>query len=309
MQRILFQTLLLLYTTQIFHFTVTVRSNLVVWCENVKKLNLLLRRRHFSTQITARDRVNEFSNDFYADGGVLFCKVRQHSVDYMRRQTVLEHLKSLRHKNRKSSCIVQSRNQTLASCLSKTPSTAEGKEFVLDFTKALLEADIPLEKSPKLAPFLQKQGGSVPAPSHLQSDYLPELFPQYVEDIQRAVKGKAVYVILDETTDACGHCVLAILLQSVGRPPLAADLVFLERVNFTTVSQAVITCLNTYNINFSDVWAFFTDSASYMKKAFNTVLQGLFPNAKQITCLAHVLNLVLEVFLTPLRTLIGCVAL
>lgn len=170
---------------------------------------------------------------------------------------------------------------------------------MLDFTKALVEADIPIEKAPKLAVFLQKyckQGGSLPAPSHLRSDYLPELFPQYVEDIKRAVEGKAVYVLLDETTDACGRCVLAILLQPVGRPPLAADIVFIDRVNFNTVSQAVISCLNSYNINFSDVWAFVTDSASYMKKAFNTMLHGLFPNSIHVTCLAHLLNLVLQVF-------------
>ncbi|RXN07774.1 H-2 class II histocompatibility E-S beta chain-like protein [Labeo rohita] len=82
----------------------------------------------------------------------------------------------------------------------------------------------------------------------------------------------------------------------VGRPPVAADLIFLDRVNFSTVSQAVISCLNTNNINFNDIWAFVTDSASYMKKAYNTILHGLFPNASHVTCLAHLLQLVLEVF-------------
>ena len=193
---------------------------------------------------------------------------------------------------------MRSRTQTLAACLAKTPSTAERKEFVLDFTKALVEADIPLEKAPKLSAFLQKyckQGGSLPAPSHLRSDYLPELFPQYVEDIKGAVGGKAIYVLLDETTDACGRCVLGILLQPVAETPMAADIVFLERVNFNTVSQAVISCLNSYHVDFDDVWAFVTDSASYMKKAFKTILHGLFPNSRHITCLAHLLNLVLQV--------------
>ncbi len=96
---------------------------------------------------------------------------------------------------------------------------------------------------------------------------------------------KAVYIVLDEITNACGCCVLAILLQPVGKPPLAADLVFHEKVNFTTVSQAVIATLNTTKINFK-----------YMNKDFNTVPQGPFPNAKHITCLAHLLTLVLEVF-------------
>ncbi len=117
-----------------------------------------------------------------------------------------------------------------------------------------------------------------------------------MEDIKQAVHGSPVYVIADETTDASGRCVLAILLQPVGKPPVAADLIVLDRVNFSTVSQAVISCLNSNNVNFNDVWAFVTDSASYMKKAYNTILHGLFPNANRVTCLAHLLQLVLEVF-------------
>uniref|UniRef100_A0A8C2KNF4 Uncharacterized protein n=1 Tax=Cyprinus carpio TaxID=7962 RepID=A0A8C2KNF4_CYPCA len=57
------------------------------------------------------------------------------------------------------------RTQTLASFISKTPSTAERKEFIFDFIKTFIEADIPLEKKKRSA-FLQKyykQGGSVPA--------------------------------------------------------------------------------------------------------------------------------------------------
>uniref|UniRef100_A0A8C2AZV4 Uncharacterized protein n=1 Tax=Cyprinus carpio TaxID=7962 RepID=A0A8C2AZV4_CYPCA len=61
-------------------------------------------------------------------------------------------------------CILPSLTQTLASCISKTPSTAERKEFIFDFIKTFIEADIPLEKTSKLPAILQKyckQGGSV----------------------------------------------------------------------------------------------------------------------------------------------------
>ena len=64
-----------------------------------------LRKRHLSVKITAQDRAKEFANDFYEDGGVMFCKACQHSVDYLRRQTALEHLKSARHTNRKRSAL------------------------------------------------------------------------------------------------------------------------------------------------------------------------------------------------------------
>ncbi|XP_046879422.1 uncharacterized protein LOC124469923 [Hypomesus transpacificus] len=189
--------------------------------------------------------------------------------------------------------------RTLASCLAKTPSTAERKEFILDLTRTLIEADIPLEKAPKLSTFLQKhckQGGSIPAPSHLRTEDLPELYPQYEQDIKDAVAGKDIYIVLDETTDACGRCALAILLQPVGERAVVADLAFFEKVNFTTVSQAVISCLNNFAVDFNRVWAFVSDSASYMKKAFTCILEGLFPNSRHITCFAHLINLVLEVF-------------
>lgn len=193
----------------------------------------------------------------------------------------------------------QSKIQTLASCLSKTTSKSERKEFVLDFIKTLAEADVPLEKAPKFSGFLKKyckQGGAIPAPSHLRTDYLPELFPHYIQDIKDAVQGKDLYVILDETTDACGRSALAIMLQPVGDRPVLADLVFLERVNFTTVSQALIRCLSNNLVDFNNVWAIVSDGASYMKKAFSDIFKGLFPNSTHVTCFAHLLNLILQIF-------------
>ncbi|KAJ8359049.1 hypothetical protein SKAU_G00155740 [Synaphobranchus kaupii] len=111
----------------------------------------------------------------------------------------------------------------------------------------MIEADVPLEKAPTFASFLKKnckQGGSIVAASHLHTEYLPELFPQYKQDIKDAVAGKDIYVLVDETTDACGRCVLAILLQPVGKRPVVADQAFLEKINFTTVLPEVLVDLN-----------------------------------------------------------------
>ncbi|CAB1336903.1 unnamed protein product, partial [Coregonus sp. 'balchen'] len=253
-----------------------------------------LRSKHLATRITAR----EFPAQLYEDGGVLFCKVCQHSIDYIWRQTAVEHLRSRRHKNRRASG--PARTQTLASCLTKTPSsTAERKEFILDFTRKLIKPDIPLEEGPKFSTFLKKhckQGGSIPVPSHLCTEYLPKIYPQYEQDIKDAVEGKDIYVILDETTDSFERCALAILLQPVGDRPVVADLAFLDKVSFTTVSQAVISCLNNNGVDFNNVWAFVNDSASYMKKAFTSILKVLFPNSGHVTCFAHLLSLALEIF-------------
>ena len=49
----------------------------------------------------------EISGDLYEDGSILFCKVCQHSIDHIWRQIIVEHLRPLRHKNRKASGIPQ----------------------------------------------------------------------------------------------------------------------------------------------------------------------------------------------------------
>jgi hypothetical protein len=55
-------------------------------------------------------------------------------------------------------------------------------------------------------------------------------------------------------------------------------------------------CINNMGVDFNNVWAFVSDSASYMKKAFTSILKGLFPNSGHVTCFSHLLSLVLEVF-------------
>jgi hypothetical protein len=44
--------------------------------------------------VNASERAKQFSEDFYADGGILFCKYFEHSVDYKRVDTVKDHLQS-----------------------------------------------------------------------------------------------------------------------------------------------------------------------------------------------------------------------
>ena len=49
------------------------------------------------TNLSAEGRAKQFSEDFYADGGVIFCRFSNHSVDFMRVDTVKDHLKSKKH--------------------------------------------------------------------------------------------------------------------------------------------------------------------------------------------------------------------
>lgn len=53
-----------------------------------------------------------------------------------------------------------------------------------------------------------------------------------------------------------------------------ADTVFLEQCNHSTVSVAVVKCLQEYSIDNDDVIVFNTDNAACMKKAYTAALKS-----------------------------------
>lgn len=81
--------------------------------------------------------------------------------------------------------------------------------------------------------------------------------------------------------------------------------IFLEKCNHSTVSMVVVNCLQDYSIANQHVIVFDTDHAAYMKKTFVAALQSLFPNPRQITCMAHITNLISSAFCKPFHQLNG----
>ena len=57
-----------------------------------------------SVKIGPAERVNEFGkNKFYSEGGMLWCKICNKSVDHVRRQAITDHLQSIKHRDRANS--------------------------------------------------------------------------------------------------------------------------------------------------------------------------------------------------------------
>ncbi|KAL9699134.1 hypothetical protein quinque_002575 [Culex quinquefasciatus] len=71
---------------------------------------------------------------------------------------------------------------------------------------------------------------------------------------------------------------------------VTADLVFLDKVNATTVSRAIIQTLTKFDVDFDKVVVVLTDNATYMTKAV-TSLKVLLPNCIHLTYNAHILSL------------------
>ena len=53
--------------------------------------------------MSAEERAKQFKGDLYAEGGVLFCTYCEHSIDFVRVDTIKDHLKSKKHCQRKAS--------------------------------------------------------------------------------------------------------------------------------------------------------------------------------------------------------------
>ena len=65
-------------------------------------------------RVSAEDRAKQFKEDLYADGKVLFCKYCQHSIDYIRVDTIKDHLKSKKHTSNKETKRKESPVQAVA---------------------------------------------------------------------------------------------------------------------------------------------------------------------------------------------------
>jgi len=75
--------------------------------------------------------------------------------------------------------------------------------------------------------------------------------------------------------------------------PKLVQTIFLEDVNYETVTRSIIECLIEMEIKFQNVMAFISDNASYMLKAFKSLKTMLF-NCTHVACFAHIIALVGE---------------
>ena len=177
------------------------------------------------SRVSAEERAKQFQDELYAESGVLFCKYCEHSVDFVRVDTIKDHLKSKKHRLRKGSKLGKaesstqdrpstSRQVTLSSVV-KSKDLRE--EFVLDYVCLCTRADIPLHKTDKMRPFLQKyckQAGSLPQLPTLHKVYVPRLFELHYAALTEILKDQPVSITADETTDVRDHSILNVFKVS-----------------------------------------------------------------------------------------------
>uniref|UniRef100_H3B835 HAT C-terminal dimerisation domain-containing protein n=1 Tax=Latimeria chalumnae TaxID=7897 RepID=H3B835_LATCH len=166
--------------------------------------------------------------------------------------------------------------------------------------EAFSAANVPLKtlENVNLKEYLEcnlKNVGIIPSLSHLRQFYLPRVFENHVTEMKEKLKTcNGMSIVTDETTDTEDRCVLNIL-GVLGEPEceleLKLNVLFLDSVNFKSVSQAIWETLDKFEVPFDRITVV-VDNAMYMKKVWEQNLKPLFLNAVHVTCNAHLLNLV-----------------
>ncbi|XP_063231072.1 uncharacterized protein LOC134535762 isoform X1 [Bacillus rossius redtenbacheri] len=259
---------------------------------------------------SAADRAKEFPSVLHSDGGKLFCSICNVLLDHKRLSTIKDHLNSQKHKARSvqhtSRLAGTSKQTTIGTSFKKESLSAERKIVSQDLVKACVSANIPLTKldNSEFRSFLNKHvvnGGSIPSHSQLRKEHLPALHAEYQGKLMTELEGKQIAIVTDETTDVEMRYVLNIIFIPLNvhegkLQPFLVDTVMLEKTNSCTVAQSVIKAVSNYNIDYNNVLGFVTDNAAYMLKAYKDTLNGVFPHCIHITCIAHILSLVGDVW-------------
>ena len=245
--------------------------------------------------------VSEFGADLFStDNKVLVCKVCETKISSEKRFSISQHITSNKHVRGVQRFQRKEKNkkiQLLASSMSKK------SEYNLDLCKAMLAANIPLNKlsNPQFKSFLEKYTmKDTPVESTLRLGYVDQCYFDTVNEIKKKVNGKKIWISMDETTDVEGRyivsTIIGTLLHDSPGEIFLLNIDELEKANHSTICKALdksLLLLWPGGIQFDDVLLFVTDAAPYMTKAART-LQSFYTKMVHLTCVAHGLHRVAE---------------
>ena len=178
------------------------------------------------------------------------------------------------------------------------------QEFNFDLAQWLIEINMPLSKleHPSTKKFIEKwTNQTCPDRSNISKRYLEPLYDQRIEQIRNLIKDHDVNFQIDETTDPLNRFVINILVAPLNgeyHKPMLFYMNFIEATNSGTVKREIINACSKLwpqGIPYDKIIIVTTDQAPYMIKAFND-LKDIFKDLKHVTCLAHALHRVAELF-------------
>uniref|UniRef100_H3B044 HAT C-terminal dimerisation domain-containing protein n=1 Tax=Latimeria chalumnae TaxID=7897 RepID=H3B044_LATCH len=256
--------------------------------------------------VSASERIKQYPlGVLHSDGGKLFSAYCNVAVDHYRKSSVDRHLDSSTQRERKVEIqSITEETKTVTSLFQKSTENREAQNYLnFELTEAFLCANILLEKldNKKLRKFLRRHvanGGAIPS----SAQYLSKVAECHKQEIMELIKQSGCLpVVTDELNDSQDQYVLHICLNGEDTSDselkvVPADTMYLHAVNYNTISQAIVKCLNKFGVDLSNISAFISDNATYMSKAYNQVLQGLLPNSVHLTWNGHIVALASDIW-------------
>ncbi|XP_067884655.1 CGG triplet repeat-binding protein 1-like [Heterodontus francisci] len=154
-----------------------------------------------ATTITAAYQMKEFGRQIlHADGGIMFCRSFNVSLNHTQQATVQHGLESKNHHSRKRASDTAlpenkhaNKQTTISSLFQKLTDSSENHQLVtMELVDAFASAHIPLDKPdhPKLWVFIQQNVqnvGCLPSANKLRQDYLPKVFATHCGQVKSQI--------------------------------------------------------------------------------------------------------------------------
>ena len=148
-----------------------------------------------------------------------------------------------------------------------------------------------------------KCGGAIPK-SRALTPYLKDCYTADKKRLKEKLFEKQIILFFDETYDSKGRfvsCVLAAIVPPIGlslQPLLLETFFEREPLDHAKVGQQIISTLSLYKVTYENVVGYGTDNASYMLASYVNPLSTLLPNCIHLTCVSHILNIVVKDFMS-----------
>jgi len=116
-------------------------------------------------------------------------------------------------------------------------------------------------------------------------------------ELKEKIKNQPLTLMIDSTPDRLSRNVVNIIVNcclSKGR--FLLETTFLKSVNNVTLFKAIDKVRIDYHIAWENITTLICDSASYNKKLYITIKDGINPNMKFMRCWAHLIDLVSDVW-------------
>ena len=160
----------------------------------------------------------------------------------------------------------------------------------------MLECNIPLNKREKMTTWLNKyvpNAGSIPCSNTLQKEYLPKVLQRYKEEIIQKIKDKPLSVIIDASPDRLSRQVVNTIVQcELSGEKFLLNTTFLDSVNHLSLFGIIDSVRQDYGLKWKNFDTLVCDSASYNKKVYKTIKDGINPKLRLMRCWTHLLDLV-----------------